>query len=132
MIKWILQKIVGSKNQRELRRIKPTVARINEVEEALQREPEEKLRELTTKWQTHLARYHDLEIAPKPAFPPPPPPWKSASKPCATSSRPCPPPSAPIPRPSRKRRPLSTRSSTVSRKPAPTTLSRSSRRHTPS
>ena len=45
MIKWILQKIVGSKNQREVRRIRPTVARINEIEEALQREPEEKLRE---------------------------------------------------------------------------------------
>jgi preprotein translocase subunit SecA len=68
MIKWILQKIVGSKNQRELRRIKPTAARINEVEEALQREPEEKLRELTAKWKTHLARYHDLEVAPKPAI----------------------------------------------------------------
>ncbi|MDB6079451.1 MAG: hypothetical protein JWO82_3198, partial [Akkermansiaceae bacterium] len=25
MIKWILQKIVGSKNQREVRRIRPTV-----------------------------------------------------------------------------------------------------------
>ena len=66
MIKWILQKIVGSKNTRELRRIRPTVARVNEVEEALQREPEEKLRELTTKWQKHLARYHDLVAPPKP------------------------------------------------------------------
>ena len=37
MIKWILQKIVGSKNQRELRRIRPTVERIKEIEEALQR-----------------------------------------------------------------------------------------------
>ena len=66
MIKWILQKIVGSKNQRELRRIKPTVARINEIEEALQREPVEKLRELTAKWQAHLARYHELKAPAKP------------------------------------------------------------------
>jgi preprotein translocase subunit SecA len=66
MIKWILQKIVGSKNTRELRRIRPTVARINEVEEALQREPEEKLREMTAKWKKHLARYHDLVAPPKP------------------------------------------------------------------
>jgi preprotein translocase subunit SecA len=66
MIKWILQKIVGSKNQREIRRIRPTVARIREIEEALQREPEEKLRELTAKWQAHLARYHALEAPPKP------------------------------------------------------------------
>jgi preprotein translocase subunit SecA len=66
MIKWILQKIVGSKNQRELRRIRPTVSRINEIEEALQREPEEKLRELTRKWQDHLSRFHVLDAAPRP------------------------------------------------------------------
>jgi preprotein translocase subunit SecA len=66
MIKWILQKIVGSKNQREIRRIRPTVARINEIEEALQQEPEEKLRELTAKWQAHFARYHVLEAPAKP------------------------------------------------------------------
>jgi preprotein translocase subunit SecA len=68
MIKWILQKIVGSKNQRELRRIRPTVTRINEIEEALQREPEEKLRELTAKWKTHLARYHELDAPAKPVI----------------------------------------------------------------
>jgi preprotein translocase subunit SecA len=68
MIKWILQKIVGSKNQREVRRIRPTVARINEIEEALQREPEEKLRELTAGWKRHLARYHSLEAPAKPAI----------------------------------------------------------------
>ena len=66
MIKWILQKIVGSKNQRELRRIRPTVVRINELEEALQREPEENLRERTQRWQAHLARYHELVAPAKP------------------------------------------------------------------
>ena len=68
MIKWILQKIVGSKNQREVRRIRPTVARINEIEEALQREPEEKLREMTRNWQAHLARYHVLDVPAKPVI----------------------------------------------------------------
>ena len=68
MIKWILQKIVGSKNQREIRRLGPTVARINEIEEALQREPEEKLVEMTRNWQKHLARYHVLDVPPKPAI----------------------------------------------------------------
>ncbi|MBJ7284419.1 MAG: preprotein translocase subunit SecA, partial [Akkermansiaceae bacterium] len=66
MIKWILQKIVGSKNQREVRRIRPTVARINEIEEALQREPVEKLLEFTAKWKSHLARYHALEVPARP------------------------------------------------------------------
>ena len=66
MIKWILQKIVGSKNQREVRRIRPTVARINEIEEALQREPAEKLLEFTATWKGYLARYHALEAPAKP------------------------------------------------------------------
>ena len=68
MIKWILQKIVGSKNQREVRRIRPTVSRINEIEEALQREPDEKLLELTANWKNHLARYHALEAPPRPVI----------------------------------------------------------------
>ncbi len=66
MIKWILQKIVGSKNQREVRRIRPTVARICEIEETLQREPEEKIREMTRNWQAFFARYHVLDAPAKP------------------------------------------------------------------
>ena len=66
MIKWILQKIVGNKNQREVRRIRPTVGRINEIEEALQREPAEKLLEFTADWKLHLSRYHSLEVPAKP------------------------------------------------------------------
>ncbi|MES2996835.1 MAG: preprotein translocase subunit SecA [Verrucomicrobiota bacterium] len=66
MIKWILQKIVGNKNQREVRRILPSVARINEIEEALQREPESVLQEKTRGWQDHLARYHALDAPAKP------------------------------------------------------------------
>ncbi len=68
MIKWILQKIVGSKNQREVRRIRPTVARINEIEEALQREPAEKLTEMTRNWQAFFARYHALDVPAKPVI----------------------------------------------------------------
>jgi len=66
MIKWILQKIVGSKNQREIRRIRPSVARINKFEEALQQQPESTLGEHTRQWQGHLARYHLLEAPAKP------------------------------------------------------------------
>ena len=67
MIQWILQKIVGSKNQREVRRMRPTVARINEIEQTLQNEPVERLREKTIAWKARLARYHDLEAPPKPS-----------------------------------------------------------------
>ena len=61
MIKWTLQKIVGSKNQREVKRLGSVVARINELEEAYQRESEEQLRERVNGWKTHLHRYLPLE-----------------------------------------------------------------------
>lgn len=65
MIKWILQKIVGSKNQREIKRLRPIIAKINEVEEALQNEPEERLLELTKQWQGHLHRYLPITLPTK-------------------------------------------------------------------
>ncbi|MDB4434990.1 hypothetical protein N9146_02410, partial [Akkermansiaceae bacterium] len=57
MIKWTLQKIVGSKNQRELKRMQPLVAQINELEEAYQTESEEQLLARVKDWQKHLHRY---------------------------------------------------------------------------
>ena len=65
MIQWLFPKIIGGKNEREVNRIRPTVARINEIEGALQREPVEKLLQLTTSWQNHLARYHPLDAPTK-------------------------------------------------------------------
>ena len=60
MIKWLFPKIIGGKNEREVNRIRPTVARINEIEAALQREPLDKLLALTAGWQRELSRYHPL------------------------------------------------------------------------
>ena len=65
MISWPFPKLLGGKNERELSRIRPTVSRINEIEGALQREPVEKLHELTTGWQQHLSRYHPLDAPTK-------------------------------------------------------------------
>jgi preprotein translocase subunit SecA len=62
MIQWLFPKIIGGKNDREVNRIRPAVARINEIEGALQREPADKLRQLTADWQRQLARYHPLEV----------------------------------------------------------------------
>ncbi len=64
MLKWILPRFTGNKNEREVSRIRPTVARINDIESALQREPGEKLVSLTSSWQNHLARYHALNAPP--------------------------------------------------------------------
>ncbi|MBK1828497.1 preprotein translocase subunit SecA [Haloferula rosea] len=68
MITWSIPSIFGSKNERELHRIRPIVGRINDIEAKLQSEPSEKLRELTDKWREHLARYHPLDLAPKSAI----------------------------------------------------------------
>ncbi|MES2924997.1 MAG: preprotein translocase subunit SecA [Verrucomicrobiota bacterium] len=65
MIQWLFPKIIGGKNEREVNRIRPTVARINEIEGALQREPVDKLLQFTATWQNHLARYHALNAPPK-------------------------------------------------------------------
>lgn len=59
MINWILKAIVGSKNQRELRRMHPTVRKINEFEASLQNEPDERLREMTAAWKAELAQITD-------------------------------------------------------------------------
>ncbi len=65
MLNWLLPKIIGGKNERELNRIRPTVARINEIEKSFQHEPTEKLLQLTAAWQNHLARYHALNAPAK-------------------------------------------------------------------
>jgi preprotein translocase subunit SecA len=61
MISWLFPKIIGGKNEREVNRIRPTVARINEIETALQREPIDKLHDLTNGWRLDLSRYHPLD-----------------------------------------------------------------------
>jgi preprotein translocase subunit SecA len=64
MLKWTLQKIVGSKNQREIKRLRPIVTKINEFEEALQQGSVDALLEKVAGWQSHLHRYLPLEILP--------------------------------------------------------------------
>ncbi|MBK1831732.1 preprotein translocase subunit SecA [Verrucomicrobiaceae bacterium R5-34] len=61
MITTLFPKILGNKNQRELAKIQPIVNRINAHEEQLQRQPAERLQELTRQWQQDLAKYHPLE-----------------------------------------------------------------------
>ncbi len=65
MLKWILQKIVGNKNQREVKRMNPIVAKINEIEEALQNESKATVLAKVTAWQQHLHRYLPLDAPTK-------------------------------------------------------------------
>lgn len=61
MIQFLLRKIVGSKNQRELKKIWPIVRQVNEIETKLQSEPEGALVERTRKWQAELKNMDRLE-----------------------------------------------------------------------
>ena len=59
MVNWILRKIMGSKNQREVRRLRPVVERINQFEQELQALPDEALQAKTAAWKEALAKIED-------------------------------------------------------------------------
>ena len=58
MFNWIIKKIIGTKNQRTVRKLTPVVTEINRIEAGLQNEPEEALRERTQKWQAQFRAFH--------------------------------------------------------------------------
>jgi preprotein translocase subunit SecA len=64
MISYIVKKFIGSKNEREVRRLRPMVAKINEFEAELQKVPDDVLRQKTADWKTKLSVIiDDAELA---------------------------------------------------------------------
>jgi preprotein translocase subunit SecA len=61
MIGFIVKKIVGSKNDREVRRLRPLVARINALEAELQKVSEDVLRQKTAAWKEEISKIQDDE-----------------------------------------------------------------------
>ena len=61
MVSWILKKILGSKNQRELRRLAPNVRRINEFDEQFKSLSDDALRAKTEAWKEELSKIPDLQ-----------------------------------------------------------------------
>src|ERR671936_4614 len=61
MVGWILKKILGSKNQRELRRLSPMVRRINELDEQFKSLSDDALRAKTATWKEEIAKIPELE-----------------------------------------------------------------------
>jgi len=59
MIGFIIRKIIGSRNDREVRRLRPLVARINEIEAGLQSLSDEDLRRKTADWKARLSAIRD-------------------------------------------------------------------------
>lgn len=59
MFHWIFKHIIGSKNQRDIRRMQPLVERINKLEEEFQLLPDEVLRAKTAAWKEELSTITD-------------------------------------------------------------------------
>ena len=60
MITAILKKIFGSKAERDLKRMQPLVARVNELEEEYQKLPEEKLIAKTDEFKQRLKDHIEM------------------------------------------------------------------------
>jgi preprotein translocase subunit SecA len=61
MIGFIVRKFIGSKNEREVKRLRPMVAQINALEAELQKAPEEALRQKTAAWKEEISKIQDKE-----------------------------------------------------------------------
>jgi preprotein translocase subunit SecA len=60
MVGWILKKILGSKNQREIKRLSPMARQINELDEQFKALSDDELRAKTTTWKNELAAITEL------------------------------------------------------------------------
>jgi len=63
MIGFIVKKILGSKNDREVRKLRPLVNKINEIEASLQSLPDDALRQKTADWKAQLASLQEKQNA---------------------------------------------------------------------
>jgi preprotein translocase subunit SecA len=61
MVGWILKKIIGSKNQREIKRLMPLTHHINEMEQQFQSLSDEDLRAKTSAWKEELTRIPEVQ-----------------------------------------------------------------------
>ncbi len=64
MLQWVIKKIVGSKNHRTVKKIWPIVREINRIEEELQSQPDDVLRQKSADWKKELSGISDhVELA---------------------------------------------------------------------
>ena len=59
MLGYIIKKVFGSKNDREVRKLRPMIERINQLEQELQAQPPEVLRQKTEQWKAKLSAIED-------------------------------------------------------------------------
>ena len=61
MINFIIKKIVGSKNQREIKKMLPVVKRINDLEEQYRSLSDDDLRRMTVEWKARISAIEDYQ-----------------------------------------------------------------------
>ena len=61
MIGYIVKKFIGSKNDREVKRLRPLVTKINAFEAELQKVSDDDLRQKTADWKEELSKIQDNE-----------------------------------------------------------------------
>ncbi len=61
MLNYVLKKIVGTKNERELKKLRPLVARVNELEPKMQAMKDEEFPRLTASWKEEVRKGRPLE-----------------------------------------------------------------------
>ncbi len=61
MVNWLLKKIIGSKNAREIKRMRPIVDEINRIEQQLQSLSDDDLRAKTAAWKAEISAMEDPE-----------------------------------------------------------------------
>jgi len=62
MLNWVVKKIIGSQNQRAVKRLMPLVSQINEIEQGLQGVSDEELRKKTADWKEKLSQIEDEKL----------------------------------------------------------------------
>src|SRR3954466_10512541 len=61
MIGFVVKKFIGSKNEREVKRLRPLVAQINALEAELQKVSDDELRKKTAAWKEELSKIEDKD-----------------------------------------------------------------------
>src|SRR5437868_4901035 len=61
MVAWILKKILGSKNQRELKRLMPIVRQVNGFDEQFKSLSDDELRAKTAAWKEEISKLPDIQ-----------------------------------------------------------------------
>jgi preprotein translocase subunit SecA len=65
MVSWVLKKILGSKNQREVRRLRPLVEQINRIEQEYQALSDADLQAKSAAWKQELSAIEDPDLLTK-------------------------------------------------------------------